>query len=265
MLEFMKNVVQIAIAHFWGFNGVGMHLALFFATLLYLFAVKKKGEEKTRNLILGYSFAFAMVYVFPMSAYIIMEYCIGEAVYWRMFWMLPFIIVIGYVLVLWLFQTEGKKQFLLFLCMAVVMIVITGKPVYTQENFYPAENEYKLPQEAIDLCDFIKENRKEGETVKVTVPNELLCYIRQYDASIQMPYGRNALTGQKLGKRRTQIYEMMTSGSIEWEKMISLLKKEHSNYFVYPAEIGIEELEREGYAFLGNVDGYSVYYCENME
>lgn len=266
MLEFMKGIVQTAVAHFWGFNGTGMHFALFFAAVLYLAAVREKGEEKPGRFIVGYSIVFTILYLCPVTAYIIMEYCIGELVYWRMFWLLPIIITIAYVFVKWLFQTKGKGQFALFLILAVAVIGITGAPVYTQENFYPAENEYKIPQNAIDICEFINQDRGEnGGVAKVTVPNELLCYIRQYDASIKMPYGRNALTGEKLGKRRTQIYEMMTSGNIDWEQMIRLLKKEGSNYFVYPAGIGSDELERGGYTSLGDVNGYSIYRCENME
>lgn len=265
MLEFMLGIFRTAVAHFGGFNGSGMHMALFFAAVLYLIAVKKEEEERSRTLIVGYSILFAILYLCPVTAYIIMEYCIGDSVYWRMFWLLPTIITIAYVFVKWLFQTRGKGQFALFFVCAAAVIVITGAPVYTQENYYPAENEYKIPQSAIDICEFIEQNRGEEEQVKVTVPNELLCYIRQYNASIKMPYGRNALTGQSLGERRTQIYEMMTSGNIDWEKMLQLLKEEKSNYFVYPFGIGSEELERGGYVLAGDVNGYSIYHCENME
>lgn len=264
MLEFMLGIFRTAVGHFGGFNGSGMHMALFFAALLYLIAVKREEEEGDRKLIVGYSILFAILYLCPVTAYIIMEYCIGTSVYWRMFWLLPTIIVTSYVFVKWLFSTRGRGQFALFFAVAAVVIVVTGAPVYTQENFSAAENAYKIPQNAIDICELIEQDRGEG-TAKVTVPNELLCYIRQYDASIRMPYGRNALTGQRLGERRTQIYEMMTSGNIDWERMIQLLKDEKSNYFVYPAGIGVEELESGGYTLIGDVNGYSIYNCKDME
>lgn len=261
----MVGIVQTAIAHFWGFNGVGMHFALFVAAILYLIAVKKAGEDKPRTILGGYSILFAVLYLCPVTAYIIMNYCIGETVYWRMFWLLPLIIVIAYVFVDWLFQTKSKGQFGFFFLAATVVIVLLGEPVYTKENFYPAENEYKIPQNAIEICTIIENDYKGEGKPKVTVPNELLCYIRQYDAGIKMPYGRNALTGHKLGKRETEIYEMMSSGNIEWNTMIRLLKDEKSDYFVYSDGIGVEELEQGGYVLIQQVNGYSVYHCEMME
>ena len=57
------GIVQTAIAHFWGFNGVGMHFALFVAAILYLIAVKKAGEDKPRTILGGYSMLFAVLYL----------------------------------------------------------------------------------------------------------------------------------------------------------------------------------------------------------
>lgn len=268
MIESMKSVFQTTIEFFWGFNGTGMHLPLFFLAILYLIAVKKKGEEKQRTMLVGYSLLFAVVYLCPVTAYIIMRYCIGEKVYWRMFWLLPFIIMISYVLVRWLFQTESKKQFAFFVVAAVLVLRMTGSPVYTEANFYPAENAYKIPQNVVAICDFIEEDYPRDDKPKVTVPNELVCYIRQYDAGIKMPYGRNALTGSKLDRRRAEIYEMMSSGDVEWERMIQLLKEEKSHYLIYPLGTlgdGAEELEREGYLFRGDIGGYGIYRCDDME
>lgn len=265
MLEFLLAVFRTAIGHFWNYNGRGMHLALFFMALLFLLAVVKKEEEEPKILLVGYSILFALIYLCPITAYIIMYRCIGENVYWRMFWLLPVLITISYVLVRWLFQTKGRMQFALFFIGAAVVIVITGTPVYTRANFQTSENEYKIPQSAIDICDFIEEDYQGEGNPKVTVPNELLCYIRQYDAGIRMPYGRNALKEQKLNKRRTKIYQMMSSGQVDWKKLIVLLKKEESDYFVYATGVGSEELSGNGYVPVGEVEGYTIYYCEQME
>lgn len=265
MLEFLMAIYHTAVGFFWEYNGNGLHIALFFAALLYLIAAKKEEEDKTKKLIVGYTVLFALIYLCPVTAYIIMKYCIGTSVYWRMFWLLPFNITISYVFVKWLFQTNGKKQFAVFIVAAVAVIVLCGSPVYTKANFILPENEYKIPQSAVEVCELIQEDYDKEGSPKATVPNELLCYIRQYDAGIHMPYGRNALKGEKLNKRRSEIYAMMSSGKIDWKRMSELLKEEESHYFVYALENGAEELEQYGYHIVGKTADYSIYRCDAVE
>lgn len=265
MLEFLWKIYQTALGHFWDYNGNGLHIGLFFAAVLYLIAAKKEEEEKTKKLLVGYTVLFAFVYLCPVTAYIIMQYCIGGSVYWRMLWLLPLNITISYVFVKWLFQTKGKMQFALFAVVAVVIIILSGSPVYTKTNFTSAENAYKIPQSAIEVCEIIEKDYDGKDNPKATVSNELLCYIRQYDAGIRMPYGRNALKGEKLSKRKSEIYSMLTSGEIDWARMSELLKKENSNYFVYATDSGIEELGNYGYHAVGGTSGYSIYRCDDME
>lgn len=74
------------------YNGTGMHMALFFTAVLYLLLQKK--DEK-RYVFLGYTLLFFIICFFPLTAKIIIA-CIGKTVYWRMFWLLPTVVITAY-------------------------------------------------------------------------------------------------------------------------------------------------------------------------
>lgn len=306
MAEYLLGVFRTVIIKFWEYNGNGLHIGLFFAAVLYLLAFQRDEDKEAKVLFFDYSILLAILCFCPISAHIIIKYCIGAEVYWRMFWLLPMFFCIAYVLVRWLFAVEGRMRFAIFFVAAAAVIMLSGQRVYTTANFQKAENAYKLPQSVIEVCDFVREDyrkasgtdsgtdsgtvsgadsgtdsaensSKDSGTVsdqdhgadaqpKITVPNDLLCYIRQYDAGIRMPYGRNALKGQKMGKAKTAIFQMMTSGEVDWARMAELLKEEHSDYFIYPQDAMVgEELEENGYHFVGVAGEYSVFRCDGWE
>ena len=76
------------------YNGTGWHLLLFGLAILYLCACRRKKENK--RLLLGYSVVFFLIYFCPVTAKIIMDYCTGESVYWRMLWLLPIPLIVAY-------------------------------------------------------------------------------------------------------------------------------------------------------------------------
>lgn len=259
----MRGVIEAVIRHFQQFTAGGMYLGMFFISVLYLAAEKK--EEENRRLFCGYTVLFGFIYGFPVTAYIIMNYCIGELVYWRMFWMLPVWIVTAYVLTQWQWKADKKIWRCLFFAAAAVVLVCGGRAVYTSQNFQKVQNDYKIPDTVIEVCEGIETDAKEmGNTrIKAVVPNELVSYIRQYDAGIAMPYGRNALKGQKMGKRDTYIYESMTSLMYDWKEFAKKLKEEKCNYFV--CNMNVEnswEIEAYGFQEIMQTEAYKIYHLE---
>lgn len=188
------------------YNGNGMQMALFFACLFYL-ALQKKENEK-RVLFLGYTLLFFIICFFPVTAKIIMDFCIGEDVYWRMFWLLPSAIVTSYTGVLVIMRSEGNVKRYVLLFMMFLVIGMTGTSVYNSSMFERKQNNYKLPQEAVDVCDIIEADAAANGIThkKLIAGNDLVAFIRQYDADILMPYGMDAIRGigsKRNGRRRS--------------------------------------------------------------
>ena len=259
----MRTILEVAWNTYLGFKGGGMHLGLYFAAVLFLVILSKTDNEKKNSYLLsGYSILFWGIFFFPLTAKIIVEYCIDSSVYWRMFWILPFPLIIAYAFAVALKQLPSgwKRGVLVFFMVSIIMV--TGSPIYPQ-NFSRAENIYKIPQNAVDVCQVINEDAKENhiEERKVIVPNELLSYIRQYDGSIQMPYGRNALKNERLQNRNVkQIYQLMSNPDPDFKKLAGYAKREKCNYLVYPIqEMADKKLQELGYERIGEEDAYYVY------
>ena len=92
MLEYTKIAIEKLLLYI----GDSWQYGLFLAALLYLLFSKE--EKKTKRFFVSYTIVFLVVFFCPITAKIIMDYCIGQSVYWRMLWLLPiplFIAVAG--------------------------------------------------------------------------------------------------------------------------------------------------------------------------
>ena len=259
----MREILHMAWETYAQYNGMAMHMGVFLAALLFLHVFHKTKTERANAYFLsGYTVMFFMIFFCPLTAKIIMEYCIGANVYWRMFWILPISVVVAYAFAASLRETVRWKRAVLMTGMALA-IMVTGSAVYTSENFTKAQNIYKLPQEAIDVCQIINEDARENdiEEKRAIVVNELLSYIRQYDGSIQMPYGRNALKGEKLtNKNSKKIFKLMCNPQVDWQNLVKSAEKGAYNYLVYYRDETVEqELQDLGYKRIGDGGGYFVY------
>lgn len=249
------------------YNGSGMQMGLFFACLIYL-AVQKKEKEKN-HLFLGYTLLFFIICFFPLTAKVIMRVCIEEEVYWRMFWLLPTAVVTAYTAVQILMQTEGKIKRHLFLGAMLLVIALTGTNVYNGTIFDRKQNNYKLPQDAVDICDMIEQDAASNgiSHKKLITVNGLLSSIRQYDAGILMPYGYDAIKKNKANTTNAyQIYQIMSSESKNWDSLAWYAAMEDCNYLAYPSgEEAADVLSAYGYDVVGANESYYVYRREFKE
>lgn len=259
----MGEILHAAWETYLQYNGMAMHMGLFLAMLLFLHVFHKTETERVNAYFLsGYAGLFFLIFFCPLTAKIIMDYCIGAGVYWRMFWILPISVVVAYAFAASLRETARWKRAALITGMALV-IMVTGSAVYTSENFTEAQNIYKLPQEVLDVCQIINEDAHENDIdeKKVIVVNELLSYIRQYDGSIQMPYGRDALKGERLANKNSKkIFKLMCESQIDWQSLAKSAKKGAYNYLIYYRDETVEkELQDLGYKRIGEGGAYFVY------
>lgn len=258
----MKETLDIVMSMYDSYNGTGMQTALFFASLLYLYFQKKENEK--RFLFLGYSIVFFAICFFPVTAKVIMKACIGEAVYWRMFWLLPSAIVIAYAAAHVIMRSDGKAKRHILLFAMLLIIAMTGTNVYNGAVFDRKQNNYKLPQDTIDICDMIERDAAANGIghKKLITTNELLPSIRQYDADILMPYGYNQVYREHGSNMRNaaRIFKIMGSTDKNWDALAWHAAMEECNYLAYPADPAVSEaLASCGYEKIGENASYCVY------
>lgn len=252
----MKTALYVAIERMNWYIGDGWHYILFLAALIAL--ILNKNEKENRKWLAGYSILFAAVYICPVTAKIIMDYCIGDLVYWRMFWLLPTSVIIAYGAAKLCIGRKGLAGQLAAMAVLTLVIVAAGENPYVGEGapYEKAHNLQKLPSDACQVCDVINASLEEGERAVVVAPDALLGYVRQYDASIELVYGRSS----KLRKVRRRIHKQMNRETPNFRKLARLCRKEGANYLVYPAdEKQNAKIERRGFVQIGKVGGYSIY------
>lgn len=259
----MQKIWDITISMYEKYTGDSWQMILLAAALLYLCITLKRRKEQLSFVLISLLFGF--VFLCPVTAKIIMKYCIGKSVYWRMLWILPRVCIIAYAgtCVLSDVKKRGiRAAVLLVLC---VLIGISGSCIYGKENYSKADNIYKLPAPTVEVCEMISKDAEEQQIgqVKVLVPNPLVCYIRQYDASFLTPYGRNVFKYENLTQNQAGLFSQMSSDEAEPETLNMLLRNEGCNYFVWDRQDETREaFEDFDFVPVGDVQGYRVFRIE---
>lgn len=230
------------------YGGSGLMLCWFFIAWLYLLINEKK---KSNRILFVYAPAIFLIIFFNPLFYGIFGRMSEEDIYFRFLWLVPITMVVGYAIIK-IYNTLAQHKRIIFIIIAMVMLMISGKVVYTNPLFSKAENEYHVPQEMVDICDAII---VEGREVKAVFPEEFLLYVRQYTPYVCMPYGREVLKGDY-----NDLYGIMCKDEIDAEELAYLVKSENCHYIIISEEKNLlGNLEDYDYELFAVIDGYCIY------
>ena len=244
------------------YNGKGWHVALFVLALVFLWLGTKEKEHK--KLFTGYSILFAILYFCPVTAKIIMKFCVEEQVYWRMLWLLPIPLVLAYAGVQ-LIRKFSKKMAKagVFLLLAAVLIA-GGNNMYigTGGRLEKASNINKIPQVVCSVCEVILQDQNPESEKKVVMAESLVGYVRQYTPKIILAFGRWGPTG----KNTKILYNEMTAEKPNFKEIKRLSLKYGYEYLVY-GETREQDaaLQKIGYVKIGQINEYGIYRLDSTE
>lgn len=250
----MLNIIQSAIEKFRWYVGDSWQFGLFLLALLYLLLARE--EKGRKGLFIGYTVVFGLIYLCPLTAYIIMEYCIGELVYWRMFWILPIPLVIAYVFTrIWCRQKKRITQ-ILSLVILMTLLVVSGKNIYgTETPFVRAGNLFKLPPEVCWVGDILRADQRGDEVIRVAAAGDLVGYLRQYDAGIELVYGRRVRN-----RRRKVLAQELGSEEPDFSVVAGYARLLKCNFLVYNTDENQDQIVKSiGYQEIGKAGIYTVY------
>lgn len=114
-----------------------------------------------------------------------------SGVYWRLLWMLPVSFVIAFALTEMTYKLKKQVLRIAAVIAACACIVLTGEREFSAATYSEKENAYEIPQAAIEISDVVMAHMWDWKE-PIIVPNELMCYIRQYTCAVTPLYGRNA-------------------------------------------------------------------------
>lgn len=236
----------------------GFYQYLLILSILYLLICKRKKKGARQALL--YTASSLAVFFCPVTAWAIRA-CIGESVYWRALWLVPAIPLIA------LAATElirGRKSRIaqgFALAVVAAVIAFSGKDMLTAGNYIRLSNHQKVPNEVARICDIVREKAEEDnlEEVRLAGDETVASYVRVYDPSILMPYGRWG-TGA-LDKASKNLHAELNSDQPDYNKLAKAGKKKECHFLVLP-DTGTDPsyaLEQYGYFAVGTAGSYTIY------
>ena len=180
MVSLLKESFQTVLAY----AGNGLLLLYFLASVVYLLI--RERDRGVRKMMATYPIWIIVLFFLPVFPYVIIHKA-GEAeTFYRYLWLIPMSAVSAYATILFLDHVKFKWLRYVLGVAAMVCVCIGGNPGYRSPVMVPAENAYQLPEDLIELCDYMV---IPGREVEAVFPHELVPYVRQYTPYIVMPYG----------------------------------------------------------------------------
>lgn len=255
----MQDFFDIAKTDFMAtFEGAWIFLLLLLSIVWILW--KEKGVSN--KILLGIlPLAFLFIYWCPLTGILFMR-LLGENVYWRILWLILFAVVIPYGGCLLLKKLQGKRRKIAFFIL-MAGIVLCGKKVLSEEWFERSPNEYKIPQNVIAVCDLLPGN------IHAMVSNRLMPYIRMYDPTITLEYGRNALifNGQEeVFGPMANLYVEAQKSEIDLAVLGPLAKSEGCTFLVFSnSRTFIGDWADYGYEEYASTDEFIIFVDTDYE
>ena len=227
----MKEIIAWTVnvwRMYWGNGWIPYLLALGGACAL-IFGKKKKNSL---SLVL-YSVFLLVLFFCPFSGRVIMK-CIGKIV-----------------------------QVILVLVLTGV-IAASGTGMIKAGNFERVYNRQQVPDQIAMICNRINEDR-EGKEVRIAADEYTASYIRVYDPSLKMAYGRRG--DGAVGKKARVLYKQITSEVPDGKKTSSLADAVHCTYVVMvpPDENFVLDMVAGGYQVLDTVSPYYIFSCDKYK
>ena len=254
----MKRALLASLDAWQKYWGNGFYVYLLLAACLYFLVF---GRKKERSRILsGYIVVFLAVFFCPVTAYIIQK-CIGRSVYWRVLWILPAVPLIAYAgtcLIKKVGASRPRQYILLIFIAAVLAFCGTG---LNKDGFYKkVQNVQKIPDEVVSICNLINEQKEENEEIYLATDDKIASYVRVYDPSIKMPYGRGG-KGASGKKAARWLHKQLVAEVPVIKKVVKNAKRLKCNYLVFPVPSKKKQLymETKGFYLIGQVNEYGIF------
>lgn len=253
--------MQNTIFEVWrNISGSGMLLALYILAVVFLLYTEK---EKYKRILFVFIPGFWLIVLFLPVTYRLIAEWIDEELYYRFFWMLPVTATIAYSLAKGIGLCSGRTKKYAVIG-SLLLVMLCGDFVYNNSRYSIAENPYHVPESVVEICDSI---HIEGREVMAVFPENLMQYVRQYDSTVCMPYGRDTLVaGWKIdhalrSEMEAEVLDGKRLGSEAWDALCV--------YIIIPEDKAYEgdlvaDLADQGYIWKDTICGYRLFYNEFM-
>ncbi len=243
---FMENFIMFKL-----YTGLKFLLLLTLLSWFYLLFTEK--DKRVRIMLVYAPLIILILFLCPFSKKLFVAAGLDGETYYRIIWTIP----MGVITVFGACKFFGKYR-KIGLVLTSLLIALCGSYVYKSEYISKAENLYHIPDTVIEICQLIEPENPDAR-VSAVMPPELIHFIRQYSASINMPYGREMLVER--WDYGNAVYEAMEGSTIvNMDKLVEATRGEYCQYIVMAEgrQTSKDPLE-SGLILVDVVDGYRIY------
>lgn len=232
------------------YKGDGIILFLYAGCFLYLFLINREFRKK-----IGWAMLLLIVLIFNPFLYMPVWHKLTGGICWRLYWFLCEAFICCYAAVDLMQRIPWRALKWVPAAGMLAIFILYGTNVYTGARFLPAQNAYKIPQEAVDVSEALLAL---DDHPKAVVARNLFNYIRQYSDDIELLYGRNiqGYTIREENEDFRTLYEQLKSVKRDAALIASICDKYDVEYVVHKKNL---RLEKYGYEQVEVVDEYRIY------
>lgn len=247
-------------------EGIFQYLLLIAAVYLLVFRRKHRGTHQ----ILPYAAVVLLLFVCPVTAFIIQK-CIGASVYWRMLWLLPTVPVIAlagaecFGSILDRIQINRKLLNGLLTLVFILTAGLCGRALLTSGDYVKVANLQKVPEEVAQVCNIVLEHADpEDDVIMLAADEHLASYIRVYDSSIHMPFGRRGKGALTTAQRRLRRF--INEEELRYRPISKRAQQSDCDFIVVKINPNYRPrfMKRNGYVMIGQVNTYGIFKRETV-
>lgn len=254
----MHEIIHNALASWDKYWDGSIYPYLLPGAALYLLFFERK--RKKALYLLGYLGIVVVLFFCPVTAALI-EKCIGDMVYWRVIWVIPVVPVIACGFTGLAGRIQNAKLQVIPVVLCLLLAGFGGISVWQAGNYVKVSNNQKVPEEVAQAAEVILQRRSSADSL-VVADNHMASYLRVYDPSIQLAFGRDGKGRRSRNGKR--LYNNLNAVEPDYQVVAKRSAKEKCEFLILtiPAERESEALgamESCGYQRITQIDNYSIF------
>lgn len=239
------------------YTGMKLLFALSLVAWFYLFF-----KEKNRNIRIAFVFApliIMVLFVCPVTYWLYGRLGLDPETYYRIIWMIP----IGFITVYAIVKFVAGKWWMRIAgaLVAMALFALTGEFVYNSPSFFESENLYGLPQQTIDIVDYLRSINGSGK-LSVLPSADLVTTIRQYDPEVMIPFGRDvyAMSAKGIVYDLPAYVEFELTERLNFKNLMANSGEYEIVYYViHKARLLDDDPSEAGLEFVAEIDDHLIF------
>lgn len=237
-------------------NFTGLKPLFGFAILAWFYLFFREKNKTLRVIFVGMPLVLMLIFICPFTMWAFEKVGLDTDTYYRMIWIIPIGMITVYAGVRLI--KKNVKTRIIGLVLISLVIGFSGSYIYNCPVFFKTENMYGLPQQTIDVVDFIR-SQDSHDIINVCPSADLITTIRQYDSKMRMPYGRDMFNAS-LNYEHPMFEVFERPERLNYENLVKTGREfEVEYYIVYESRLVEDNPEDAGLIFVGEVKDHMIY------